>query len=543
MPPFAQLADAYFQEAVEDSPVLASVLGLEGYDDRLDDLSEEAFERRRRRVGHWVTEFDAVPEQGLSFDEHIDRDLILATLRGQAIMAEWQMWRRQPDTYLNPGLQGVFTLFLHRLRPEAELVRGAAARLRALPQSLADGRRNLKAELAPPVYVQRAIGQANAAATYAGSLLPNEVQDPRLRAELAEAGSLAAEALRDFSQFLSELLSKAHGQWAIGEERYTRLLRERELLSFDARTLRARGQAEYERLAEDLRGCAQRVEGTDDWPGVLRRLNLDHPSTPEQMRATYAEWTARARQFLADRRLVTFPEGEECRVEPSPHFQRPILAVASYQTPPPLSASLTGHFFVPYPPDGASDAEVQQRLENNSYASIPSTSVHEAYPGHHWHLVVMKENPSKIRQMLRTSYFTEGWALYTEQMMREQGFFADLRHEMSQIEATIFRAARIVVDTSLHMGEMSFDEAVTFMRERANLPQPTAVAEVGRYCSWPTQASAYLTGCLEIFRIRERYMREKRVSGVDGLRAFHDTIARSGGLPIELAERATLGPS
>jgi uncharacterized protein (DUF885 family) len=225
-------------------------------------------------------------------------------------------------------------------------------------------------------------------------------------------------------------------------------------------------------------------------------------------------------------------------VVPSPPFQRPVLAVASYQSPPAFAPSLRGHFFVPFPPDGASDAEVQQRLENSSYPSIPTTAVHEAYPGHHWHLVMAKEQSSRVRRTFRTPYFTEGWALYAEHMMREQGFFTDRRHEMCQHEAMLFRAARIVVDTSLHLGEMSFDEAVRFMRERANLPEPTALAEVRRYASWPTQAAAYLTGCLEILAMRERYLASVGRADVAALRAFHDTLARSGGLPLPLAERA-----
>jgi uncharacterized protein (DUF885 family) len=147
-----------------------------------------------------------------------------------------------------------------------------------------------------------------------------------------------------------------------------------------------------------------------------------------------------------------------------------------------------------------------------------------------------KGNPSRVRRTFRTPYFTEGWGLYAEQVMCEQGFFTDPRQEMAQYEATLFRAARIIVDTSLHIGDMSFDEAVEFMRTRANLPDPTARAEVTRYCAWPTQASSYLTGCLEIVRIRERYLQ----SGKGSLRDFHNKLAASGGLPIALAEQAAL---
>jgi uncharacterized protein (DUF885 family) len=533
----ATLARAFFDESLQDSPVLASQLGVDGYDDRMDDLSEAAFEDRRRRSAAWLTRFEQLPDDACaSFDERIDRDLIRSNLRGRAILADWLAWRRQPETYINPGLGGIFTLFLHRLKPEAELVRAALARLRAIPHALEDGRRNIRPELAPPVFVDRAIRQARAGARYVGEVLPKEVADEKHRAELADWGSIAADAMRIYADFLQDLLPRATGEWAIGQERYSRLLREKELLADDASALRDRGRREYDRLAEELRGCAQQIEGTDDWRHVLEKLNLDHPTTPETMLQTYAEWTARARDFLRDRGLVTLPPGEECVVEPSPLFQRPVTAVASYNSPPPFSPSLRGHFFVPFPPDGASAEEIQQRLENNRYASIPTTAVHEAYPGHHWHLVTAKRNPSPIRHMLRTPYFTEGWGLYAEHVMREQGFFTDPRQEMAQIEATIFRAARIIVDTSLHIGDMSFDEAVDFMRTKANLPEPTARAEVARYCAWPTQASAYLTGCLEILRIRGRYQSERRGT----LKEFHDCVAASGGLPIALAEEVAL---
>ena len=535
----ADLARAFFEETLRYSPVLATQLGIDGYDEQLDDLSEAAFDDRRRRSAAWLDKFEHLPDSACAtFDERIDRDLIRSLLRGRAILDDWQMWRRQPETYLGPGLGGIFSLFLHRLKPEPDLARAALARLRAIPSSLEQGRHNIRPELAPRIYVDRALRQARAGARYVGEVLPNEVTDPQLRGELADWGGIAAGAMEVYADFLETLLPRATGEWAIGHERYTRLLREKELLQYDATSLRERGRAEYGRLAEELRRFEQKIDGTDDWAAVLRRLNEDHPTTPEAMLHSYADWTERARQFLKDQQLVSFPPGEECAVEPSPLFQRPVTAVASYNSPPPFSSTMRGHFFVPFPPDGASEQEIQQRLENNSYASIPTTAVHEAYPGHHWHLVTMKGHPSPIRRSFRTPYFTEGWGLYAERVMREQGFFTDLRQEMSQYEATLFRAARIIVDTSLHIGDMSFDEAVDFMRTRANLPEPTARAEVARYCAWPTQASAYLTGCLEIVRIRDRYLAERGGS----LRDFHDRIASSGALPIALAEEAALAP-
>ena len=432
----------------------------------------------------------------------------------------------------------MFSLFLHRLRPEKDLADAARSRLAQVPRALRQGMQNLDFAIVPRIYLDRAIGQARAAAKYARELVPQEVAAGAAREGLAAAGAEAGDAFDAFGQFLQQKREQAAGDYAVGEELYTALLKEKELLPYDARALRERGREQYDLLAAELRRLAREIAGTDDWVGLLDKLNKVHAPTPDAMRVEYAEWTERARSFLRDTGLVTLPQGESCSVEPSPPFQRPILAVASYNRPPAFSDSLAGHFFVPYPPDNTPDEEIQKRLEGNCSAGIPTTAVHEAYPGHHWHLVMAHFNPSKLRQVFNTSYFSEGWALYAERVMREQGFFTDPKHQLYQYEATIFRAARIIVDTSLHLGEMTFDEAVTFMVQKGNLTEPNARAEVGRYCSWPTQASSYLTGMLEIVDLRTRWLAKKGKTDVAALREFHDKLTSSGAMPTSLAERA-----
>ena len=548
MAEFEQLLDQFLREEYEESPVNASSLGLIEYDDRLDDLSAEAFERRQARAAQWRGRFAALSDAELSADERIDRDLAVAMMTGRTIMADWTAWRRDPVVYSGPITGGLFGLFLHRLRPEPELVEAAIARLAQAPRALEQGRANLDPKLAHPLILERGRDAARGAARYVRDLLPGEAGTDRDRSRLAAAGAEAARALDDWAAHLDELAHGATGTWQLGEVRYTRLLREREALPYDARSLRDRGRAEYDRLSTEMRELSRKAWGTDDWNAVLERSNEDHPATEEEMRRTYADWTAKARSFLVQTGLITIPEGESCDVLPSPPFQRPLIGVASYMSPPAFASSLQGHFFVPYAPDGASPAEIQKRLAANSFGHIPTTAVHEAYPGHHWHLVVRKTRARRLRRVLGTPYFNEGWGLYAERLMRERGFFTEPIQELNHLKATLFRAARIVVDTSLHMGEMSYDEAISFMVEKTATPEPTARAEVGRYCWWPTQASSYLTGCLEIMRIRDRFLESRGLpagSGVTApvgvLREFHDRLAESGSLPLGLAERAILG--
>lgn len=544
---FEQLVDQFLHEEYEESPVNASGLGLIEYDDRLDDLSTEAFERRQARAAQWRGRFAALPDVELSAEERIDRDLAVAMMTGRMILSDWTAWRRDPVAYSGPITSGLFGLFLHRLRPEPELVDAAVARLAQAPRALEQGRANLDGKLAHSLILERGRDAARGAARYVRDLLPGEAGTDRDRSRLAAAGDEAGRALDDWAAHLDELARGATGTWQLGEGRYTRLLLEREALPYDARSLRDRGRAEYDRLSTEMRELSRRAWGTDDWNAVLERSNDDHPKTEEEMRRAYADWMAKARSFLAQTGLITIPEGESCEVLPSPPFQRPLLGVASYMAPPAFAASLQGHFFVPFAPDGTSPGEVQKRLAANSFGHIPTTTVHEAYPGHHWHLVVRKTKSRRLRRVLGTPYFNEGWGLYAERLMRERGFFTEPIQELNHLKATLFRAARIVVDTSLHMGEMSYDEAIRFLVEKTATPEPTARAEVGRYCWWPTQASAYLTGCLEILRIRDRFLESRGLPAgsaatapVAVMRDFHDRLAESGSLPLGLAERALM---
>ncbi len=539
---------AFLRWRYEESPVTASALGLTDYDERLDDLSAASIERHDAEAAEWLGRFESVPDDGLSPDERIDRDLAIAVLRGRVVLADWLEWRRDPLEYSDPVVRGIFGLFLHRLRPDRDLVDAAVARLEQASRALDQGRANLDPSLAHPLIVERATGSARGGARYFRELLATSVPAGADRDRLAAAGATAADALDAWAADLEELGRRAHGTWQLGEERYTRLLRERESLRFDARELREMGRREYDRTAAEMREVALAARGTDDYAAVLEEAEADHPATEEERRAASAEWTERARAFLVDTGLVTLPPGERCVVDPSPVFQRPVLGVASYMSPPAFADTMLGHFFVPFAPDGAGPDEIEKRLRSNSHGHVPTTSVHEAYPGHHWHLVMRKQHPSAIRRVFGTPYFTEGWGLYAERVMRERGFYTDPIHELFHLNATLFRAARIIVDTSLHLGEMTFDEAVAFMVGNAALSEPTARAEVGRYCSWPTQASSYLTGCLEILRIRDAWLAARGLGStppaqapVEVLRAFHDAIARSGALPLGLAERAVLG--
>src|SRR5205814_9431728 len=164
---------------------------------------------------------------------------------------------------------------------------------------------------------------------------------------------------------------------------------------------------------------------------------------------------------------------------PCPTLSRSLTTDAWRCTTIPLRPVSVLHLFVAWPSHATVARVVTHPLTTIRNCSIPTIAVHEAYPGHHWHLSWMKDNPRPVRKAVTTPYFSEGWALYAERVMREYGFFTSVAEELGHLDARIFRAARIVVDTSLHIGDMEFEEAVEFMMRQASLSEPTARAEVG----------------------------------------------------------------
>ncbi|MGH3933707.1 MAG: DUF885 domain-containing protein [Pseudonocardiaceae bacterium] len=527
--PASAPVDAYLDWYFDRNPVHADALGVPGHSHRLGDFSADAFDRHERETAQWLARFEAEPDG-------IDRDLVVSTLRATLLMAGWPSWRRDPSVYLNAVFTGLLLPFLNKLHPEPELVAAAVSRLAELPVVLASCRANLDPGLSSPLLVRRAVRQAAAGPAFLRDSLPAEVSDPELRTRLVAAAGPAVQAFEEITGFLTDFAERATGDWRTGEPLYSALLEQRELLGYGAGELHRRGVATWDILDAQMQELASRVPGgSADWRATMAALQDDHPPTLQAMRAEYEAETARARAFLADRELVTFAEGEQCRVVPAPAFQRSILAVASYLQPPALTRSRIGHFFVPFTPQGATDDEITQRLRTNARAQLPTISVHEAYPGHHWQLSWSADRAPAVRAVHRSSYFAEGWALYAEGMMRQHGYFTDPAHELAHLEARIFRAARIVVDTALHCGDMDIAAAREFMATRAALSPGTAETEVDRYCAWPTQAPSYLTGCLEIEHMRAEWTGD--------LREFHDTLAGSGCLPLGLARRALASDS
>ncbi len=263
---------------------------------------------------------------------------------------------------------------------------------------------------------------------------------------------------------------------------------------------------------------------------MVDRLRADHPPASGLVEA-YAREMARARDFVAQRGLAPIPSAP-LDVVPTPAFMRPVIPFAAYDSPGPYSRDRTGWFYVTVP-DPQLPADAQERiLRDHCRYELAATALHEGYPGHHLQLVYAQEQPSDTRKNVWTPLTVEGWALYCEDMMGEEGFYRSEEEQFFQRLHLLWRAVRVLLDVGLHTRGMSFAQAVEQLATQLHVDRSNAEAEVRRYCAEPGYPLCYAVGRRELLKLRDAFRAARGASFT--LRGFHDAILRYGGLPVSL---------
>jgi uncharacterized protein (DUF885 family) len=212
----------------------------------------------------------------------------------------------------------------------------------------------------------------------------------------------------------------------------------------------------------------------------------------------------------------------------------------------PLDSNQSATILIPPVPDSLDSTQRQQYYQMVRNRGWKGAVVHEGFPGHHLQISIANHHPSFIRRLQGNTCMIEGWALYCEQMVVEQGLYpASPRPALSWLGGVKFRAARVILDAKLHTGQMSYDQAVQFMMDRFGPGTAFFRGEVARYCLTPTQPMSYLVGKTEILKLRDDYL--GRGSGDKGqgsgktLKDFHDRLLAEGSIAPSLIRRRLLG--
>jgi uncharacterized protein (DUF885 family) len=404
---------------------------------------------------------------------------------------------------------------------------------------MALGRKQIVPERTPAFWVGLDIASARNITRYLQEELPGVVRSSGAdTVRFARAQRQALTALHAYIAWMADTLTRAaSGSWAAGRDSYDWRLRYSKLLNTSVDSLIAFGSRVFQETESDLAALARSIDPSRTWRQLADSAKLLHPPA-DSVFAAYSSEAKRARQFIAERRLFTLPDGEQLDMVLTPPNLRQTYAYGGYSSPAPFEARQIGRFFVTPVEPGWSAERIESKLRGHNFGWITVVAVHEGYPGHHLQNVRAATQPNTLRKIYGSDVFGEGWGLYAEELMYQNGFYPDSLARLTQLRMRLWRAARVIIDPSLHTGRMTIDEGVHFFVDSVGLEQADALAEVTRYTTWPTQAVSYIIGMHAITSLRNE-VRQLQGDRFDSAR-FHDALLTQGSLPPPLMRRAVL---
>ena len=536
---------------------------LDWYSDDLADASLAAEDEMREKLRDDLATLRSYDRAALNPSQQTSYDMLDYFL---SMQVEGDPWRHH-NYPLNQmfGLQNDLPTFLatqHPVQGEAE-AKDYIARLDKFPLKFEQTMEGLKAReaagIVPPAFVitkvldemRRFTGvparENLLYATFAEKLakIPpaqmDEATRTRLLADVERAiGDSVYPAYRGFIAYYETLQPKAtanHGVWALpdGEAMYAWAVRQHTTTDLTADQVHAMGLSEVARIEGEMDAILQ-AQGLAE--GSIGARVQQIATRPEQLYPDTAEGRA---QIVADfQRIIDEIDASlgdafsvrpkaKVKVEPVPAFREKTAPGAYYNTPA-FDGSRPGMFYI-----NLRDAGKTARF------TMRTLAYHEAIPGHHFQSTLQQEMQGvpTFRKVLPFTAFSEGWALYAERLAWELGFQKDPLDNLGRLQAEMFRAVRLVVDTGLHAKRWTREQAIAYMQEKTGMAEIEVVAEIERYLVNPGQALAYKVGMNTLLSLRERAQRELGDRFV--LSRFHDFILSGGDMPLMLLDKRVDG--
>jgi uncharacterized protein (DUF885 family) len=527
---FYDVVEARFRRIVHDNPIEGTYLGIHTEDDRLGDGSRDALLAELASEKAHLAEVEALDPSGLSPTARFERDLeihnVRRTIFDTEVVRTWERRSLALDTIGN----ALFLIFAQDYAPLAERLDSIAGRLEAVPAYLEESRSRA---VVPQVRIwqQLEIGSAADLPSFLDEILAAGAELPDVeRRRLSRASDSAKAAMTGYLDWLNGSLAGGTNDWALGSERYDELVTLRAFDGLDTDAILAIGKEQLGENRAARVGAAREIDPDADEATVMDRIKSDHPATFEEALDAYRDVMVRSRRHLIDEGIVTVPDDERIDVIPTPEYLRNVIPFAAYFSPPKFDPSPKGIYIVT--PSVGNDPNA---MREHNYSSISNTSIHEAYPGHHLQLAVANRHPSLTRLLANAPEFVEGWGMYSEQLMREQGFDDAPNFRLMLYTDAIWRACRIILDVRMHRGEVSVEEATEFLVAETGFEVANAQAEVNRYTYTPTYQLSYLLGKVLLLQLRAD--EQTRLGSRFDLREFHDTLLNNGSLPISFHRR------
>jgi uncharacterized protein (DUF885 family) len=512
---FDQLEREVVDHFFELQPGYAVFLGLHQYDGRVPDLSRPATDAWVAKADTLLARLNSVASAELPPSRAIDRSLLELLLESPRFdLVDSRDLERNPMTYV-----GGISLTQYMVRdyaPVADRTRAIVRTLEAAPKMLADGAHRMGGGLASHFEEAEAFARKESAA------LGDQVKAAR-----EPAGAAVEEFL---ARLRSEWMPRAGDDFALGADRFQKLLWVREGIRIPFEEVRRSGEADLARNQARLEQIAGRPERVAE---LFETLYQDHASAAELV-PTAQRFVEETKQFVRDHDLVTIPEPSHCRVQETPTYSR-ALTTASMNPPGPFDAGAPDGIYYVTPVDAAWPAPRQEEwLRSLNRVILKNITVHEVWPGHYLQFLHFRQAAGSLtRKVFLSPSFTEGWAHYCEQLAIEAGIGgADWKAEVAQLHDALLRDCRLLASIGLHTGGMTVAEATKLFVERAHFEQLPAEREAIRGTFNP-EYFCYTLGKLRILEARQALLPSEFHGS---LKAFHDRLLSTGAPPVGLLE-------
>ncbi len=542
--------DKLAAEAIDASlvwhPLDATSAGLHDYDGQLPDYSKPAIAAVVARLESCQAKLEALDPSSLGDRNRYDRLIILAGLHRDLF---WLRDARRCSISPMSYIPDTAVFIQQNFAPPAVRLKSMISIENALPRELASARENLDDVLAKPG-LEEAIRNAKGAAEFLeGDVVTafHDVTDAALMAQFRASTKLAGRALRDYADFLKTKLPKADQNFALGRERYRKLLAG-ELVTLPPEVLLDLGTRELRREQARFAAAGRVIDPGRKPTEIFAAIQHEHP-TAESLIPDTAKNLEAIRQYLIDHDIVTVPSNVRAVVTETPPYLRQAFAMMVSPGPLEKNSSQAYYYVTPVEKDWSSKKK-EEWLTSFNYYTTDVVSIHEAYPGHYVHGLHLRASGVTKAEAVFTSYaFTEGWAHYCEQMMIDQGFGADrdaaghprsgsaAKYRMAQSDEALLRLCRLCVSIRMHCQGMTVDEATKFLEDNCYYEAAPARAEAVRGTNDP-EYLYYTLGKLQFLKLREDF--HKQEGAGYSLKKYHDAVLSHGTPPLRLLREQLL---
>ena len=551
----------YLDEHFRLRPVEATKLGDHRFDAQLEDVSLQA---RESWLAHSRRTLRELPRQvnysRLSRAGQIDFEMLKHQLETQIWLTKnTKPFEEDPRAYNDYINDSVYMLLTQSTLPRETNVANCIARMAQIPRVILTAKQTLKHP--PKPILETAIRQNRGAISFYQSevfQLAGETQQPRSRpeqppgggAELAKLKSATepvVAALKEHQRFLEgELMSRATGEWRLGRAKFSRKLELVLDAGMSADQVVADAKAEYDRVVRDMYVVARQLWSRyfpkqplppDDAEGrrvaitrVITAVSQEH-GRPEELLADARATVDRIKIFIREHNILRLPEPDRCQVVEMPEFRRG-NSLAYLDNAPPLDPLASSIYAVSPPPSDWDAARVKSFLEEYNHHMLQILTIHEGYPGHYVQLEYANRAASLIRRVLGSGVFIEGWAVYGEQTMLDQGYGdGDLRLRLMQLKFYLRAVANAMLDHQMHCTKMTDDEVIKFLVNGAFQSEGEARLKLIRAKQSSVQLSTYFVGRMAHYRLRQQMERE--LGEQFELGRFHEAVLNQGSVPVK----------